>query len=199
MIVATDGSCLSNPDGPTGWAWVADDGRWRAGAITTGTNNIGELWGVLAALRDHPATDLTIQTDSAYALTCIDQRRTWEAAGWRTKTGAPVANRGLVRAIDTLIKMRQSPPQFVKVQGHDTRRRWPLNEHADTKAGWAAREAKAGRVGESSGQLPLRAVAQPRTPPAHAQRGSARPRAAILGWCDVCGRPVDMGGRCGCS
>ena len=31
IVVATDGSCLTNP-GPGGWCWYADDDRWAAGA-----------------------------------------------------------------------------------------------------------------------------------------------------------------------
>ncbi|MFK4790051.1 ribonuclease HI [Microbacterium sp. ZW T5_56] len=40
--VATDGACRRNP-GPTGWAWVGEDGQWAAGSVLEGTNNVGEL------------------------------------------------------------------------------------------------------------------------------------------------------------
>ena len=53
-IVATDGACMRNP-GPAGWAWVGEDGRWAAGSLAAGTNNIGELLAVLYAIRDHAA------------------------------------------------------------------------------------------------------------------------------------------------
>ena len=66
--VATDGACMRNP-GPAGWAWVGEDGRWAAGSLEAGTNNIGELLAVLYAVRDHAdVADLHIQADSMYAI-----------------------------------------------------------------------------------------------------------------------------------
>ena len=37
--VATDGACKGNP-GPTGWAWVGEDGEWAAGSLSQGTNKL---------------------------------------------------------------------------------------------------------------------------------------------------------------
>ena len=54
VLVATDGSCLRNPGGPTGWAWVRADGAWASGGRPEGTNQIGELMAVVLALTDHP-------------------------------------------------------------------------------------------------------------------------------------------------
>ena len=66
--VATDGACKGNP-GPTGWAWVGEDGQWAAGAIPVGTNNIGELMGLLKAIEDHSdVAHLVVQADSKYAI-----------------------------------------------------------------------------------------------------------------------------------
>src|SRR5690349_14350875 len=67
-IVATDGACKGNP-GPTGWAWVGEDGHWAAGSILEGTNNIGELMGLLKAIEDHPDVEhLVVQAESEYAI-----------------------------------------------------------------------------------------------------------------------------------
>ena len=73
-IVATDGACKGNP-GPAGWAWVGEDGNWAAGSLPEGTNNIGELLGLLYAITDHAdVTELIIQADSKYA---IDTYSSW--------------------------------------------------------------------------------------------------------------------------
>ena len=56
-IVATDGACKGNP-GPAGWAWVGEDGNWAAGSLPEGTNNIGELLGLLYAITDHADGDV---------------------------------------------------------------------------------------------------------------------------------------------
>jgi ribonuclease HI len=46
IFAAADGSALGNP-GPAGWAWYVDDDRWASGGWAHGTNNMGELMGVL--------------------------------------------------------------------------------------------------------------------------------------------------------
>ena len=67
--VATDGACKGNP-GPTGWAWVGEDGQWAAGAIPVGTNNIGEFLALVhvVALQHQRATNLPVYTDSVNAM-----------------------------------------------------------------------------------------------------------------------------------
>ncbi len=84
--VATDGACMRNP-GPTGWAWVGEDGRWAAGSLEDGTNNIGELLAVLNAIRDNADVEnLHIQADSMYA---INTYQSWMDAH-RRRAGRPV-------------------------------------------------------------------------------------------------------------
>ena len=97
--VATDGACSGNP-GPTGWAWVGEDGQWAAGALPQGTNNIGELLGLLNAIRDHRSVrELTVQADSKYA---IDTYTKWmdghARRGWKTAGGSPAKNVDLLRS-----------------------------------------------------------------------------------------------------
>jgi ribonuclease HI len=99
-IVATDGACKGNP-GPAGWAWVAEDGHWAAGSIPLGTNNIGELLGLIKAIEDHPDVEnLVVQADSKYA---IDTYEKWmdghKRRGWKTSTGAPTKNRELLERL----------------------------------------------------------------------------------------------------
>ena len=98
--VATDGACKGNP-GPTGWAWVGEDGHWAAGSLPEGTNNIGELLGLLAALRDHAdVRDLVIQADSKYAIDTYERWMDGHARrGWRTAAKQPVKNREILEQL----------------------------------------------------------------------------------------------------
>lgn len=142
LLVATDGSCLNNPGGPTGWAWVAEDGREQAGGAPTGTNQVGELLGVLTALRAFPVEDLTIQIDSEYAMNVATHwGRAWQARGWRIKSGDPVKNVALVKLIVHLMQTRPAPVQFQKVDAHNRSQAWPLNDRADLLAKAAAKRA----------------------------------------------------------
>ncbi|HEX5731008.1 ribonuclease H [Microbacterium sp.] len=134
--VATDGACMRNP-GPAGWAWVGEDGRWAAGSLVAGTNNIGELLAVLYAIRDHAeVADLCIQADSMYA---INSYRTWMDAharrGWKTSTGAPTKNADilaeLMRARDARRAAGLPDVAFEHVRGHAGHR---LNGWADERA-----------------------------------------------------------------
>ncbi|MCT9819718.1 ribonuclease HI [Microbacterium sp. W1N] len=144
--VATDGACKGNP-GPTGWAWVGEDGQWAAGSIVLGTNNVGELMGLLRAIEDHPDVErLVVQADSKYA---IDTYEKWmdghRRRGWKTSTGAPAKN---VDILEQLIAARDARravglPDVVleHVRGH---RGHVLNEWADERAVRAAEHAAKG-------------------------------------------------------
>lgn len=134
--LATDGACRRNP-GPTGWAWVGEDGRWAAGSLANGTNNVGELLALLNALRDHAhVEELVVQADSMYV---INTYRTWmdghARRGWRTSAGQPVANRGILEALIAARDARRaaSLPDIVleHVKGHAGH---VLNSWADERA-----------------------------------------------------------------
>ncbi|MFV0375427.1 ribonuclease H family protein [Microbacterium sp.] len=145
-VVATDGACKGNP-GPTGWAWVGEDGQWAAGSLPEGTNNIGELLGLLHAIDDHRAVgELVVQADSTYA---IDTYRSWMDAhrrrGWKTSAGTPTKNRDI---LERLISVRDARREagladvvLEHVRGH---RGHVLNEWADERAVRAAEHAAAG-------------------------------------------------------
>ena len=47
ITVSTDGSCLRNPGGAIGWAWVDHAGGSASGGAVSGTNQIAELMAVL--------------------------------------------------------------------------------------------------------------------------------------------------------
>lgn len=137
MNVATDGSCLKNPGGKTGWAWAADDGRWQSGSVAEGSNNIGELMAAIAALKAHQHVEqLHLEIDSQYVLNIIQKwGASWKRRGWRKANGEPVANAKLVAR---LLQLSQRPGLTMEwVKGHNGH--W-LNELADDRAGAAARD-----------------------------------------------------------
>ena len=142
IVVATDGSCLTNP-GPGGWCWYADDDRWATGAEPATTNNRMELMAVLEALRVLPADRLlVIKADSSYTIdACTKWIHGWKRRGWKTAQRAPVKNRELIEAIDTALTGRAVTFEWVKGHaGHD------LNEAADLRCRAAAEATKAGTV-----------------------------------------------------
>ncbi|MGW4364831.1 ribonuclease H family protein [Nocardia takedensis] len=148
IIVSTDGSCLRNPGGAIGWAWVNHEGGSGHGGAPTGTNQVAELRAILEAILAHPGSEpLLIESDSLYAIKCSSEWVSgWRMNGWRTSTGAPVKNVDLVRQIDRAISGRPGPVRFRWVRGHVGNY---FNEQADALAGQAAREiAAAVAVGE---------------------------------------------------
>ena len=152
LVVSTDGSALSNPNGPMGWAWADHEGGDAdAGGASNGTNQIGELCAVLQALRAHPGErPLVIETDSQYAINCSTTWVPgWKKKGWKNSQGKPVKNRPLIEAIDREIQARQGSVRFVWVKGHAGN---TFNEKVDTLArGYATAAGK----GNREGRLPI--------------------------------------------
>ncbi|KJL36990.1 MULTISPECIES: ribonuclease H family protein [Microbacterium] len=145
-VVATDGACKGNP-GPTGWAWVGEDGEWAAGSLPEGTNNIGELLALLNAIVAHADVDeLIVQADSKYA---IDTYASWmdghRRRGWVTSAKKPVANRDILEQLIAARDARRSAgrPDVVleHVRGHAGHR---LNSWADERAVRASQHGAAG-------------------------------------------------------
>jgi ribonuclease HI len=156
LTFGTDGSCLRNPDGPTGWAYICDDGTFTFGGRPSGTNQIGELMAILTVLRHHPDSHLEIQSDSAYAIGCSSTWKTgWQRAGYVRKTG-PIANLDIIIQIHDLLDHRAGTVTFVKVKAHlRDESVHPLNVRADDLAGRGARAAQsARREVEESGVWP---------------------------------------------
>jgi ribonuclease HI len=138
IIVSTDGSCLRNPDGPIGWAWVNHLGPFGSGNAASGTNQIAELRAVLTAIQAHPGDEpLFIESDSLYAIKCASEWvANWRGNGWRTSTGTAVKNMEIIRELDRAISTRPGPVRFRWVRGHVGNY---FNEKADALAGEAAR------------------------------------------------------------
>ncbi|WP_240643963.1 ribonuclease H family protein [Antribacter gilvus] len=160
IIVSTEGSCLRNPGGAIGWAWIDHDGgRFDSGGAATGTNQVAELTALLHAIQAHPGAEpLLVESDSQYAIRCASEWVAgWKRKGWRTASGEPVKNLELVQSIERAIADREGPVRFHWVRGHVGN---PFNERADQLAGLAAREWAAGR-GEVDGLLVGDLVAAP--------------------------------------
>jgi ribonuclease HI len=145
IVVATDGSCLTNP-GPGGWCWYHDDDRWTAGGEPHTTNNRMELIAVLEALGTLPASrPLLIRADSSYTIdACTKWIHGWKRRGWKTAQGAPVKNREIIEAIDDALANRSGSGgavSFEWVKGHAGH---AMNEAADARCRAAAEAFKRG-------------------------------------------------------
>ena len=141
IIAAADGSALGNP-GPAGWAWYVDEGCWASGGWARGTNNMGELTGVLDLLQQtaHLDDDLLVYCDSTYVINSVTKWMPgWKRRGWRKGDGKPVLNVELMKALDAAMAGRRV--RFEWVKGHAGH---PLNEEADRLANAAATSWKDG-------------------------------------------------------
>lgn len=144
-IVSTDGSCLKNPGGAIGWAWVDQNGRrFDSGGAASGTNQIAELTAILQAILAYPGDEpMLIESDSQYAIRCSSEWLPgWKRKGWRTASGGQISNLELIQQIDKALTQRVGPVRFRWVRGHVGNM---FNERADTLAVAAARDWAAGR------------------------------------------------------
>ncbi|PSR68050.1 ribonuclease HI [Nocardia sp. MDA0666] len=175
IIVSTDGSCLRNPGGAIGWAWVNHQGTSASAGAASGTNQVAELRAVLEAIRAHPGPEpLFIESDSLYAIKCASEwLPSWRLNGWRTATGSAVKNVELVQWIDHAIATRPGPVRFRWVRGHVGNY---YNEQADKLAGEAARAA-AGRADATPNGIvdlpPLPSAVRPAATPAETMSDTA--------------------------
>ena len=73
MSIYTDGSCLKNPGGPSGWAFCLIENNeeiFMCGGIESSTNNRMELLAVIEALDFVTGSEYKIYTDSMLTLKC---------------------------------------------------------------------------------------------------------------------------------
>ncbi|MFJ3727275.1 ribonuclease H [Streptomyces sp. NPDC090045] len=177
IIAACDGAAKGNP-GPAGWGWVIADSqgrpeRWEAGPLGRSTNNIGELTGLQRLLEAlAPGTSVEVRMDSQYAMKAVTQWLPgWKRNGWKTASGQPVANRGLVEQIDLLLAERDVTFVYVPAHREDGDL---LNAIADQAASDAARTQEAAGTALGHADLPVPAPAAP----ARQKAGTARKRTA---------------------
>lgn len=172
IIVSTDGSCLRNPGGAIGWAWVNHTGPSNSGGEPSGTNQVAELRALLEAVLAHPGPEpLLIESDSQYAIKCASEWLAgWKRKGWKTAGGTPVRNLELVQSIERAITEREGPVRFRWVRGHVGNH---FNEAADALAGEAARAMAAGGL-----TAPAKTAPEKSTPaPADVAPSSPAPKA----------------------
>jgi len=71
--IYTDGSCLKNPGGASGWSYCfpGDKNTWLvSGGVRSSTNNRMELKAVIEALKTVSGAEYEIYTDSMLTLKC---------------------------------------------------------------------------------------------------------------------------------
>lgn len=143
MIVATNGYCVRNPGGATGWSYVFEDHRWQAGGLVRGTTMVGELMAVLMLLKQFPDEDLTIQTNSSYIVgACTMWKRSWQRNGYIRDDGTKRPNTQFLIPIHHLLDTAKGDIEFVKVPDRDVNNKYPFHAVAIKKAKKAALLAK---------------------------------------------------------
>lgn len=142
VVAATDGSAINNPHGPAGWAWFVSQDCWAAGGFTQASNQVAELFAVLALLRAVPREyELLIRTDSQFTINVMTKwMPVWKRNGWRKADGQPVANLNLIQDLDRAVAGRRV--RFEWVRGHSGD---PMNEIADRICGAASDAIRRGR------------------------------------------------------
>ena len=143
VTAATDGSAINNPHGPAGWAWFISENCWSAGGFKKASNQVAELWAVLALLRAVPREyDLLVRSDSEYTINSLSKWMPgWKRNDWTKKDGTPVANLTLMQDLDRALARRVV--EFEWVRGHNND---PMNELADRICGDASRRTARGET-----------------------------------------------------
>lgn len=122
-IIYTDGSCVHSRGG-YGFVVIRpnQEPQGYAGKVLTypTTNQQAELTAILMALQTVRDPNILIRTDSRYSIGCLTEwYPRWEREGWRTASGGPVENKGLIQEV--LAEMRSKPVRSIRfehVYGH---------------------------------------------------------------------------------
>ncbi len=140
-----DGSCLANPGGPGGWAYVLryrGHERHDSGGDPDTTNNRMEITAVLRGLSAlKQPCEVTVVSDSQYVVKAINEWLAgWKRKGWRRSPGpgGELQNVDLWRALDELLGIHQVRASWVR--GHNGH---PENEKVDQLAREAAQAIQA--------------------------------------------------------
>ncbi|MBR6172912.1 MAG: ribonuclease HI [Eubacterium sp.] len=143
VIVYTDGSARSNPDGPGGYGAVLyytdPNGKTHSRQLSQGyertTNNRMEMMAVISALEAlKPPCDVTIHSDSQYVVNAFEKGwlDNWQKKNWK-RGKEPVKNVDLWKRM--LKAMEGHAVHFEWVRGHAGN---PDNETCDRLATSAA-------------------------------------------------------------
>tara|TARA_B100002019_G_C21204322_1_gene565804 strand:- start:272 stop:688 length:417 start_codon:yes stop_codon:yes gene_type:complete len=116
ITVYTDGSCLKNPNGPGGWAFLVLglEKRWEvSGGNPSTTNNRMELEAVIQTLEflSNTNDNISIYTDSKYVINGITE---W-IHNWIRKNWKNVKNSDLWKK---LYKLNDDKVEWKWVKGH---------------------------------------------------------------------------------
>jgi len=141
ICIYTDGACSFNgsSDAIAGWSFCVVRGNELLdkyyGTVYNGTNNIGELWGILSALTyidkwAEEETEIIIYSDSAYCVNGANEwRHNWRCNGWKRSSGE-LKNAELWQSIDYFLNKHPNV-RIEKVKGHAG---VDWNDYADTLA-----------------------------------------------------------------
>lgn len=121
VIISTDGACSGNP-GPGGYAArLTFDKAWYelAGYDPRTTNNRMEIMAAIEGVKvlKKPCV-ITVRTDSQVLINCIANLETRSKNGWKTKTGAKVANCDLHQWLYELKQKGNHEIFYQYVEGH---------------------------------------------------------------------------------
>ncbi|KAH8835136.1 ribonuclease H-like domain-containing protein [Flagelloscypha sp. PMI_526] len=130
FVVYCDGACSNNQDkdkaaAGSGVWWGHNDSRnWSGRVPGDQTNNRGEFLAVLHILENEPigTKPLKIKTDSKYVIDSLTKWfQGWSNNNWKTSSGKPVANAGIVKITAAHLQRRNKLGQkvhFEHVKGH---------------------------------------------------------------------------------
>ena len=127
-VIYTDGSCLSNPDGPSGWAVVLIENNQEyifCDGVESSTNNRMELTAVIEGLKHAGYRNCTVYSDSQLTINCATNV-------WRRR-----ANLDLWNEYDTASKDKDIKFIWVKAHAGDK-----YNEMVDKYAKLEAKKLK---------------------------------------------------------
>lgn len=114
--IYTDGSCMDNPGGMGGWAFISmSTGNLikSSGFCLSTTNQRMEMTAVIMALHSVKGKNVDVQIfpDSAYVVNCFKKKwyQTWCSNGFKTSTGKDVANQDLWKEMfDTIAELSRN-------------------------------------------------------------------------------------------
>ena len=125
IIIFCDGSCLRNPDGPSGWAVIValgDKVFERGGHEPSSTNNRMEMLAAIEGLAAIPVEStgwIVVMSDSKYVIDGITKWVPgWKRRNWITSEKKPVLNRDLWERLDGLYQRVIDRITWHHVPGH---------------------------------------------------------------------------------